>query len=206
MRGILLAALACVCAFVFSATAADAHARHHHYHQQVQAAPIFTFNFFSPVNAAPTPAQHHWRHYAAKHSKTVHGDFDAIGHAGLVTVQTAAGIPITVAQALAPRFQAMISDFVAAGYRPHAIGCFARGGHVVHSRHYAGAACDFDQTGWGKTAKFMYSERAHEIIVAHGFRDGREFRDQGHVDDGFALAGYYHRHYARHHYRHYAKG
>jgi len=76
------------------------------------------------------------------------------------------------------------ADFVAAGYRPRHIGCFARGGHVRHSRHYVGAACDFDQHGWGKTVRFMYTARAHQIIVAHDFRDGREFGDQGHVDDG----------------------
>ena len=95
-----------------------------------------------------------------------------------------AGIPITVASHLAWQFQALIADFVAAGYRPRHIGCFARGGHVRHSRHYVGAACDFDQRGWGKTAAFLYTARAHQIIEAHGFRDGREFRDQGHVDDG----------------------
>jgi hypothetical protein len=103
---------------------------------------------------------------------------------GIVTVHTAAGIPITVAAHLASRFQALIRDFVAAGYRPRHIGCFARGGHVPNSRHYAGAACDFDQTGWGRTARFMYTARAHAIIVRHGFRDGRDFHDQGHVDDG----------------------
>jgi hypothetical protein len=63
----------------------------------------------------------------------------------LVTVQTAANIPITVAANLASQFKALIADFVAHGYRPHHIGCYARGGHIKNSRHYAGAACDFDQ-------------------------------------------------------------
>jgi hypothetical protein len=67
----------------------------------------------------------------------------------LVTVSTAAGIPITVAANLAGRFQGFIADLVASGYKPRHIGSFARGGHVAHSRHYAGAALDIDQTGWG---------------------------------------------------------
>jgi hypothetical protein len=99
----------------------------------------------------------------------------------VVTVSTAAG-PITVASHLADRFKALIADFVASGYRPRAIGCAAHGGHVGNSRHYHGAACDFDQRGWGKTASFMY--HAHEIIARHGFRDGCSFNDCGHVDDG----------------------
>jgi hypothetical protein len=100
---------------------------------------------------------------------------------GLVTVATAAG-PITVASHLASRFQALIADFVAAGYKPRHVGCFARGGHVENSRHYSGAACDFDQRGWGLTTSFMY--RARAIIAKHGFRDGCSFNDCGHVDDG----------------------
>jgi len=102
----------------------------------------------------------------------------------MVTVTTAAG-PITVASHLAGRFQALIADFVAAGYKPRRIGCLAHGGHVPNSRHYAGAACDFDQRGWGLTVPFMY--RAHAIIARHGFRDGCSFNDCGHVDDGLAV-------------------
>ena len=107
---------------------------------------------------------------------------------GLVTVSTAAG-PITVASYLAGRFQALIADFVAHGYKPRHVGCFAATGHVPHSRHHVGAACDFDQRGWGKTVPFMY--RAHAIIARHGFRDGCSFADCGHVDDGQFV------HYAR---------
>lgn len=120
---------------------------------------------------------------------------EEIFHGGIVTVQTAAGVPIHVAAGLAGRFQSLVQDFVAAGYRPRSIGCFARGGHVQNSRHYAGAACDFDQTGWGRTVGFIY--RAHSIIVAHGFRDGCDFRDCGHVDDGVNI-GAGSRHAARH--------
>lgn len=105
---------------------------------------------------------------------------------GLVTISTAAG-RITVAAHLAPRFKALIADLAAAGYHPRRVGCFATSGHVRHSRHYAGAACDFD--GSLSRSAFMRSSTAHRIIVAHGFRDGCTFRvhgvrDCGHVDDG----------------------
>ena len=99
----------------------------------------------------------------------------------MVTVSTAAG-PITVASHLAERFRALIADFVAHGYSPRHVGCAAHGGHVANSRHYHGAACDFDQGDWGKTSGFMY--HAHAIIAKHGFRDGCSFGDCGHVDDG----------------------
>lgn len=102
----------------------------------------------------------------------------------MIRVDTAAG-PITVASHLASRFQALIADFVAHGYKPRRIGCLAHGGHVPNSRHYAGAACDFDQRGWGLTSNFMY--HAHALIAKHGFRDGCSFNDCGHVDDGKPL-------------------
>jgi hypothetical protein len=96
-------------------------------------------------------------------------------------VQTAAG-KIHVAAHLAERFRGMISEFVAHGYKPRRVGCYATGGHVPNSRHYHGAACDFDQSGWGRTVNFMY--HAGAIIRKYGFRDGCSFNDCGHVDDG----------------------
>jgi hypothetical protein len=128
---------------------------------------------------SPAHARHHHRHHRHHHARAT-----VSATASLVTVSTAAGIKITVATDLADRFKSLIADFVEHGYRPRHIGCFARSGHVRHSLHYLGRACDFDQVGWGKTARFMYTETAHRIILAHGFRDGRAFRDQGHVDDG----------------------
>ncbi len=108
---------------------------------------------------------------------------------GLVTVPTVTGHRITVAAHLAGRWQALIADFAAAGYRPRSIACFARGGHVRHSRHYVGAACDFD--GSLSRSAFMRSAAAHLLIAKHGFRNGCSFavhgiRDCGHVDDGLA--------------------
>lgn len=108
----------------------------------------------------------------------------APAHAALVRVGTAAGIGITVQASLAGRFEGFIRDIVAAGYRPRRIGCYAPHGHVRHSRHHFGAACDFDQRGWGRTAPFM--RRAGDIARAWGLRDGCGFRrsDCGHIDDG----------------------
>jgi hypothetical protein len=96
------------------------------------------------------------------------------GH-GLVTVPTAAGIDITISKKMAPKMQAFIEDLVEMGH-----------GHVRGSRHYSGNACDFDQRGWGKTAKTMY----HVSVLAqlHGLRDGGSFRDWGHIDDGLPLS------------------
>ena len=107
------------------------------------------------------------------------------GH-GLVTVVTAAGTDITVSVQMAPKMQAFIADLMEIGYKPVQIHCFARRGHVHGSRHYSGNACDFDQRGWGKTAKMMY----HVGVLAklHGLRDGGSFRDWGHIDDGLPLS------------------
>lgn len=184
---------------------AQAHPRHHHAqrHHYVHV-------------AAGKPIQKEWYTGPAAMPHYTAGPFDdahvvgspqpyrnpvqRVFEGGIVTVQTAVGLPITVASGLAGRFQALIADFAAQGYRPRHIGCFARGGHVRNSRHYAGAACDFDQSGWGRTAGFMY--HAHAIIVAHGFRDGCDFRDCGHVDDGVSIGARYANHGRRRHYAH----
>ena len=105
---------------------------------------------------------------------------------GFVTVATAAGIKITVNASFAPKITAFIADLVESGYRPKSIHCAASRGHVHGSRHYSGAACDFDQRGWGKTAPAMYHVAA--LAKKHGLRDGGSFRDWGHIDDGQRLS------------------
>ena len=104
------------------------------------------------------------------------------GRFHLVTVSTAAGIDITVARSFAPAIRGFIADAVAAGYHPSRIHCWARGGHVRHSLHYSGRACDFNQHGWNKTDRFMY--RARKIARKWGLRDGCSFHDCGHIDAG----------------------
>jgi hypothetical protein len=107
------------------------------------------------------------------------------GSGDLVTVPTAAGIPITVERKLVPNFQGFVDDLVKIGYTPKHIGCWAPvGTHVSNSNHYHGGACDFDQTGWGRTSPTMYHVSA--LAEKWGLRDGCSFRrpDCGHVDDG----------------------
>ena len=103
----------------------------------------------------------------------------------LVTVPTAAGVTITVARTLANQFQGFVADLVKLGYTPKHIGCWAPAGtHVVNSNHYHGGACDFDQTGWGRTNSQMY--HVSSLAAKWGLRDGCSFRrpDCGHIDDG----------------------
>ena len=158
---------------------------------------ILSFLFFSSINVDMAFAKHHHsihkHHHRYSHNNTnynISQKYNGVGRFRIVTVPVESGQRIHVAEHLAPRFQALVHDFIRAGYHPRHIGCFARSGHVPNSRHYYGAACDFDQTGWGRTVSFMY--RAHAIIQKHGFRDGCNFGDCGHVDDGFPL---HHRQY-----------
>lgn len=137
--------------------------------------------------------RHHVRHHGHYHNRINSTIERNVKSFKLVTIKTAAGT-ITVANHLAVKFKGLIADFVAHGYKPRHVGCFARGGHVPNSRHYSGAACDFDQSGWGKTSSFMY--HASALIKKHGLRDGCLFSDCGHVDDGVPLRGHkgWHRH------------
>jgi hypothetical protein len=105
----------------------------------------------------------------------------------IITVQTAAHIPIMIAASIASRFQGFIEGLISMGYTPRHIGCYARGGHVSGSRHYSGAACDFDQRGWGKTVPIMYTDSVDRLAKRYGLRNGRSFRDAGHIDDGERL-------------------
>jgi hypothetical protein len=124
---------------------------------------------------------HHRRHYHRHYHSSMVIKSNPIGP--IETIQTAVGIPITVAVSLAEKFKGFIADLKENyGYMPKHIGCYASGGHVTHSRHYVGAACDFDQRGWGLTADTMH----HVSALAHkyGLRDGCDFGDCGHIDDG----------------------
>jgi len=129
---------------------------------------------------------------------------------GVVTIQTAAN-PITVSSSIASQMRDLIADLVAHGYRGH-VTCQA-GGHMPHSLHHTGEACDFAQLSRNRVAAgagIMY--HASSIIASHGLRDGCSFRDCGHVDSGrmnfVARAQYIPggaariRHYARRYYGH----
>lgn len=135
---------------------------HHHHH--------------SGLHRHTTHSFHSSRHSFGHHNSAHYGA------SGLVTVPTAAGISITVASNLASKFQGFINDLHSEGYNPHHLGCYASGGHVTHSNHYHGGACDFDQSGRNKTASRMYHVSA--LAAKWGLRDGCTFHDCGHIDDG----------------------
>jgi hypothetical protein len=147
------------------------------------------------VNAEAHARRHH--HQQHKFVQSTYRSHTEYPHAGisLVTVHTAAG-PITVNAAHASQFTGVIADLVAAGFRGH-VNCFARGGHVRHSLHYTGEACDFAQLGRNVVApgaRIMY--HAHAILARWGLRDGCSFHDCGHADTGRVFAATTRRRYA----------
>jgi hypothetical protein len=104
------------------------------------------------------------------------------GGGGVVTIATAAN-PITVASTIAGPMRDLVADLVAHGFRG-SVACQASG-HMPHSLHHTGEACDFAQLSRNVVAPgaaIMY--HASDIIAAHGLRDGCSFHDCGHVDSG----------------------
>jgi hypothetical protein len=97
---------------------------------------------------------------------------------------TAAG-NITVAAGAAAKFKKLIAALVAKGFRGD-VGCYAGSGHIAHSLHHTGNACDFAQTEKNRTVAIMYHSGA--LIRSFGLRDGCSFGDCGHVDTGTAFA------------------
>jgi hypothetical protein len=100
-----------------------------------------------------------------------------------IVVPTAAGIDITVAPNFAAPAVAVIANLVAAGFTPRKLTCksFAAS-HVDGSLHFRSRACDIEQCGWGCTPAPKQTLRM--IVARHGLRDGCEFGDAGHFDDG----------------------
>ena len=169
---------------------------------------------FGVVASATVKADAHARRYHSRYhhvarsshrSHSAHVGYQNVGFS-LVTVHSAAG-PITVNAAHASQFLGAIADLVAAGFRGP-VHCYARGGHVRHSLHYSGEACDFAQLGRNRVASgagIMY--HAHAILAHWGLRDGCTFHDCGHADTGHTFAALTRRHYAEvRHSRHAEKG
>ena len=102
----------------------------------------------------------------------------------LVHVKTKAGM-ITVNAQYSERFRGFID---ALPYTPRHVVCFAAHGHVKHSLHHIGAACDIDQHGRNRTSRVMY--RVHRLALAYNLRDGCSFHDCGHVDIGRSTASH----------------
>jgi hypothetical protein len=147
---------------------ADAHARRHHHHR--------------------------YYHFARSSHQSRTVDYQHVAFT-LVTVHSAVG-PITVNAAHASQFVGAIADLVAAGFRGP-VHCYASSGHVRHSLHYTGEACDFAQLARNRVAsgaRIMY--HAHAILAHWGLRDGCTFHDCGHADTGRNFAALTRRHYA----------
>jgi hypothetical protein len=168
-------------------TGAQASTKHHwrHHHQ------VIGWHHHEVRHIVPSHGR--YRHYAGV--PLHHRQIAKTPSHGLVTVDTKAGIQITVSPRFAPKVQAFVQALVAHGYHPRTITCFASHGHVRGSLHYRGEACDFDQAGWGRTASTMY----HITLLAaqFGLRDGCTFGDCGHVDAGPALEAHHYNRYAR---------
>jgi hypothetical protein len=147
---------------------------------------------------------HHRHHHFARSSHGSHRVSYVHGGFSLVTVTSAAG-PITVNAAHASQFIGAIADLVAAGFRGP-VHCYARGGHVRHSLHYTGEACDFAQLRRNVVApgaRIMY--HAHTILARWGLRDGCTFHDCGHADTGRIFAAVTRERYAEARRRRYAQ-
>jgi hypothetical protein len=163
------------------------------------------------LEASPQEAQSEQPSWSHRASEPVRHH---TGGGGVVTIQTAAN-PITVSSSIAGPMRDLIADLVSHGYRGH-ITCQASG-HMPHSLHHTGEACDFAQLSRNRVASgagIMY--HASSLIAAHGLRDGCSFHDCGHVDSGrnsgrsyfsaraqYIPGGMAHiRHYARRYYGH----
>jgi hypothetical protein len=139
------------------------------------------------VSVQKRKRQHARRVHRTKHERVSRASLTS-SDGGIITVPTAAGIPIRVASKLADQFRGFIQDLIDEGYKPKQIGCWAPvGTHVWNSNHYHGGACDFDQTGWNRTDPKMYHVGA--LASKWGLRDGCSFRrpDCGHIDDGLNI-------------------
>lgn len=99
------------------------------------------------------------------------------------TVSAAGGLTLTGEPGFVSKAASVVGELVAAGYTPKRVTCLSYSKrHVRGSFHFRGRACDVDQTGWGRTPAPKVVLRL--IVARHGLRDGCEFRDAGHFDDG----------------------
>ena len=104
----------------------------------------------------------------------------------LVVAHTKLGHSYKVNQAHSRQFIGFVDDLERTYGPIRFIGCYSRWGHVHHSLHHTGNACDIEQHGWGRTS---YRAMYHIAWLAHkhGLRDGCSFTDCGHVDTGGPL-------------------
>ena len=134
---------------------------------------VCTFALAAPAQAA---AHKHHRH----HHRRVH--IVAAPYGSLVREPLPDGQVITVARDFADRF----TGFFAALFRLHErlppVHCYAPTGHMRHSLHHWGGACDVGQTDRNKADRMMY--HVGDLAKQFGLTDGCSWRnpDCGHVD------------------------
>lgn len=104
-------------------------------------------------------------------------------HAGEIVVRQTAANSIRINTDIAEQMVGFIDDVVARGFNGP-VRCFARSGHMHHSLHYSGLACDFAQSRRNRTRRIMYHVRA--LAKKWGLRDGCTFHhpspDCGHIE------------------------
>lgn len=126
--------------------------------------------------AARTPHHHtHHRHHPHTEPKREGGS----------AVCSRLGRCAPVAAFLVGAFQGAINEFEALGYAVGTPGCLSAG-HMAHSKHHSGAACDlFNQVARNRTA-LRQPPPAVQIAVAqhHGLTSGCEWHhpDCGHIE------------------------
>lgn len=108
----------------------------------------------------------------------------ASAHAGVTRVCAGEACG-TVASWAAEKFRGLFVDLVAAGYRLGSPGCLS-GGHMRHSLHHWGGACDlFNQVARNRTALPQPPPAVQiELAAKHGLTSGCVWRspDCGHFD------------------------
>lgn len=159
------------------------------------------------VGAQAHSRHHHHRHHAVRVANMAQGLGHGLAHmlksmetSGISRERLADGQVIAVASAYASRFVGFFNDLYSReGHLPPII-CLASG-HMAHSLHHWGGACDVGQTTRNVAWRAMY--HVGELAAAHGLTDGCIWHhpDCGHVDVS-GVAGV---RYTRHRYHHYAR-
>jgi hypothetical protein len=105
------------------------------------------------------------------------------GCGSLSTVRASSGATACVASSAASKFQALINDLEATGYRIDFMGGWRRHGSVAESKHPAGLALDINQVGRGRVTRRLPGN-ATAIAARYGLLHGAVWHhsDAGHFE------------------------
>ena len=160
---------------------------------------IICFFYLTAMAFAEGDHGHHRHHYAAERHHASHGryysrhrrgDFTTSG--GITRVRLDDGQTISVSSQYASSFVGFFNAlYRREGHLPE-IKCLASG-HMAHSLHHWGGACDVGQTDRNVAWRAMYHVGA--LASEYGLTDGATWHnpDAGHVDVSGLI-------YGRHHY------